>query len=178
MEEFRVRCQSCGTVMYETTEFYNCHKPLTGDMLRLLPLYKDWPTYDGSLAVKSTSRFLMFCSNCGGYISTTGKLEFEDFPDKGISEERSRLADSHEFSEAIATVCFNAIRKTRCKIDEPIESLSDIAKQDPMTPEELSEKMDKRIGKTGSTPKRKSKLNKNQTNLNLNAISGVRVPRR
>jgi hypothetical protein len=80
--------------MYETTKEYTCHKPLTGDMLRLLPLYKDWPTYDGSLAVKSTSRFLMFCSQCAGYISTTGKLMFVDFPDMKVTEvsrERSEM---------------------------------------------------------------------------------------
>jgi len=94
LEGFKVRCRSCGTVLYETTEHYNCHKPLTGDMLRLLPLYKYWPTYDGSLATESTSRFLMFCSNCSGYISTTGKLFFADFSDvkvTEISEERSKL---------------------------------------------------------------------------------------
>ena len=152
MEGFKVRCRSCGAVLYETTEFYNCHKPLTGDMLRLLPLYKDWPTYDGSLAVKSTSRFLMFCSRCAGYISTTGKLDFVDFPDKvGISAERSKLADSHEFYEALASICINVVRKTRCKSPEPIDNLilpcpedneSQKAEQPPMTPDEMMKELD------------------------------------
>lgn len=94
MEGFKIRCQTCGMVLYETTNRYTCHKPLTGDMLRLLPPYKDWPCYDGSLAVKSTSRFLMFCSQCAGYISTTGRLKFVDFPDMKvtvISKERSEM---------------------------------------------------------------------------------------
>ena len=102
MEGFKVRCCTCGQVMYETTEFYNCHQPLTGDMLRLLPLYKDWPTYDGALACESTPRFLMFCSNCAGYISADGELTFADFPYERvtrISEERSRLANNLEFYE-------------------------------------------------------------------------------
>ena len=94
VEGFLVKCGTCRAVMYETTEHYNCHKPLTGDMLRLIPSYKDWPCYDGSLAVESTSRFLMFCTACAGYISTTGKLQFADFPDikvTEISEERGKL---------------------------------------------------------------------------------------
>lgn len=94
MEGFKVRCQSCGLVLYETTEYYTCHKPLTGDMLRLLPLYRDWPTYDGSLAVSSTSRFLMFCSQCANYVTPDGKLKFADFPDTKvteISQERSEM---------------------------------------------------------------------------------------
>ena len=158
-----MRCRGCGTILYETTKHYNCHKPLTGDMLRLLPLYKGWPTYDGSLAVKSTSRFLMFCSNCANYVTPDGKLTFPDFPDKvGISEERSKLADRHEFNEAIASVCINVVRKTRCRIDGSIEISPDIEKElsqkaepEPLTPKELSAKMDKLIGRTGSTPKRK-----------------------
>ena len=80
MEGFLVRCRTCGAVMYATTKHYNSHKPLTGDMLQLIEPYRshNWPTYDGSLACKSTSRFLMFCTMCAGYISTTGKLEIID----------------------------------------------------------------------------------------------------
>jgi len=92
---FKVKCCTCGTVLYETTGSYDPKKPLTGDQLRLLPLYKYWPTYDGALSVKSTSRFMMFCSQCGGYVSTTGKLYFADFPDEKvhvISEERSSMS--------------------------------------------------------------------------------------
>lgn len=151
MEGLKVRCQTCGSVLYETTEFYTCHKPLTGDMLRLLPLYKDWPTYDGSLATKSTPRFLMFCSQCAGYISTTGKLTFVDFPDRvGISEERSKLADNYEFNEAIASVCINVVRQARCKIHGPAESSThpdkdsepQKAEQPTMTPKELAKELD------------------------------------
>ncbi|MBE9570744.1 MAG: hypothetical protein IMF11_08955 [Proteobacteria bacterium] len=103
MEGFRVRCQTCGLVLYETTEFYNCHQPLTGDMLRLLPLYKDWPTYDGSLASSGTPRFLMFCSQCAGYVFITGKLKFADFPDMKVTEisrERSEMPWWDEVNEA------------------------------------------------------------------------------
>ena len=92
---WRVRCQTCGcTDLYVTTEHYNPNIPLTGDMLELQKPYKDWPTYDGSLAVKSTSRILLFCSKCAGYVSTTGKLKFVDFPDvrvTEISQERSKM---------------------------------------------------------------------------------------
>ena len=160
LEGFRVRCQGCGTVLYETTKHYNCHKPLTGDMLRLLPLYKGWPTYDGSLAVKSTSRFLMFCSNCANYVTSDGKLTFPDFPDKtGISEERSKMADSHEFNKD------SEPPKAEHPVMIPKEPTRKIEKgvsfsSEPLTPKELSAKMDKLIGKTGSTPKRKPYMRK------------------
>ena len=94
MEGLKVRCHTCGLVLYETTDKYTCHKPLTGDMLRLLPLYKDWPCYDGSLAVSSTPRFLMFCSACAGYIATpVGGLRFVDFNEGPhvVSQERSDM---------------------------------------------------------------------------------------
>lgn len=135
LEGFKVRCQSCGTVLYETTKDYNCHKPLTGNMLRLLPFYKDWPCYDGSLAVESTSRFLMFCSNCSGYISTTGKLIFADFPDARvteISEERSKLA----WWETCAPV-----KEAHILHDEPV--LETEVKVEPLTPEDMMEKIEK-----------------------------------
>ena len=171
MEGLKVRCQTCGTVLYETTEKYNCRKPLTGDMLRLLPLYKDWPTYDGALAIESTPRYLMFCSQCAGYISTTGRLTFVDFPDKtGISAERSRLADSCEAIEVIASVCIDVVRKTRCRIDGPIEICPDIekelskrvddseplkAEQPTMTPKELMKELDKQANTSRPGPKKK-----------------------
>ena len=94
MEGLKVRCHTCGMVLYETTDKYTCHKPLAGDMLRLLPLYKDWPCYDGSLATESTSRFLMFCSNCAGYIANSvGGLRFADFKEGPhvVSQERSDM---------------------------------------------------------------------------------------
>jgi hypothetical protein len=34
----------------------------------------------------------MFCSQCSGYISPTGKLDFVDFPDSGVSKERSEMS--------------------------------------------------------------------------------------
>jgi len=139
LEGFRVRCRTCGIVMYETTEFYNCHKPLTGNMLRLLPFYKDWPTYDGSLAVKSTSRFLMFCSNCSGYISTTGKLDFADFPNKKvhvISEERSKL---------VWRDTDTPIKRPRAIHDEPVLEPEAELKPLPLvyTPEDMIKKIEK-----------------------------------
>jgi len=141
LEGFKVKCRSCGLVLYETTEFYNCHKPLTGDMLRLLPLYKDWPTYDGSLAVASTFRFLMFCSQCSGYISTTGKLIFADFPDvkvTEISEERSKMV----WRETCAPV-----KEAHALHDEPAIELKDEDKAEPepepLTPEDMMKKIEK-----------------------------------
>ena len=85
MEGRKVRCRTCGGIFYETTERYEPNKPLTGDMLRLCQPFStfQWPVYDGSLAVKSTSRFLMFCCNCAGMISTTGKLCFVDEEGEG-----------------------------------------------------------------------------------------------
>lgn len=82
MEGRKVRCRTCGGVFYETTEKYDPDKPLTGDMLRLCYPYctYQWPTYDGLVAVNSTSRFLMFCCSCAGLVSTTGKLHFVDEP--------------------------------------------------------------------------------------------------
>lgn len=123
MEGFKVRCRTCGTVLYETTKEYTCHKPLTGDMLRLLPLYKDWPIYDGSLAVKSTSRFLMFCSQCSGYISTTGRLEFVDFPDRKVTEvshERSEMPyNERPFLPPIPLSVMNLTRNLGSPVREP-----------------------------------------------------------
>ena len=80
MEGRKVRCRTCGGVFYETTEKYDSNKPLTGDMLRLCHPFCtfQWPVYDGSLAVESTSRFLMFCTQCAGLVSTTGELHFVD----------------------------------------------------------------------------------------------------
>ena len=75
-----VKCESCGAVIYETTEQYDPDKPLTGDMLRLLEPYRsyNWPTYDGSLDSSGTPRFQMFCTMCAGYITATGELSFVD----------------------------------------------------------------------------------------------------
>lgn len=141
MEGFKVRCRTCGTILYETTRSYNCHKPLTGDMLRLLPFYKYWPTYDGSLAVESTSRFLMFCSNCAGYISTTGNLEFADFPDEKvhtISEERSMIG-------WLPSSCHDAAldRVDSIKFINDIRAKSE-AETEACTPEDVVKKLEKR----------------------------------
>lgn len=155
MEGFKVRCQTCGQVLYETTTCYNCHKPLAGDMLKLLPLYKDWPTYDGSLACKSTSRFLMFCSQCSGYISTTGKLMFADFPDvkvTEISEDRSRIGSDEdenplffwkrktdtEYGEELSSFLMEAIDNSILPNAEDSALSDDLQKADSdlMTPEE------------------------------------------
>jgi len=91
VENRKVRCRTCGGVFYETTDKYEPGKKLTGDMLRLCKPYStyQWPTYDGSLASKSTSRFLMFCCNCAGYISTTGELCFVD-EEEGEDEPENR----------------------------------------------------------------------------------------
>ena len=143
MEGFKVRCCTCGQVRYETTEFYNCHQPLTGDMLRLLPLYKDWPCYDGSLASRGTSRFLMFCTACAGYISTAGKLSFADFPDvkvTEISEERSGMSWWGSMVEKGGFVDNLIISDAEDSmlVDEPR------AKEVAVTPKEMMKKLDKR----------------------------------
>ena len=145
MEGFRVRCKSCRIIMYETTESYSCHRPLSGDMLRLLPLYKDWPTYDGSLASKGTSRFLMFCSQCASYITPDGILEFADFPNKKvteISEERSSVPwwDSpvDTDTEGEGPVALEPEPAKEIPLNEPK------AEEQAVTPKEMMEKLDKR----------------------------------
>lgn len=154
MEGLKVKCQTCGTVLYETTAKYNCHKPLTGDMLRLLPLYKDWPCYDGALATESTPRFLMFCSQCAGYISLDGKLIFVDFPDKQVTEiskERSKMSWEDPFVELDKILADTNEFGTGDLVDNLIlpnaeDSVlsDDLQKADPdlMTPKELMKKLD------------------------------------
>ena len=154
MEGFRVRCKSCRIIMYETTEAYNCHQPLSGDMLRLLPLYKDWPTYDGSLASKGTSRFLMFCSQCASYITPDGKLEFADFPSTKVTE----------ISEERSSIQWGDYPKTSHPVEGPVtlepEQGSEIPLNEPkaeelaVTPKEMMEKLDKRA-RTSRKRKRK-----------------------
>lgn len=81
MEGLKIKCRSCGCIdLYETTEAYDPGIPLTGDMLRLQKPYDsfNWEVYEGSMADKSTPRFLMFCTRCGGYVTTDGKLVFAD----------------------------------------------------------------------------------------------------
>jgi hypothetical protein len=132
-------------------------------MLRLLPLYKDWPTYDGSLASKATSRFLMFCTRCAGYISTTGRLIFADFPQGSVTEiskERSELPwwDSpvetvkatEEFFKALGSPCNEPVLEPVDNLiigDTPESMLVDEPKADPeaVTPAEMMKKLDKRI---------------------------------
>ncbi|MCK4782760.1 MAG: hypothetical protein KAV87_03340 [Desulfobacteraceae bacterium] len=155
MEGFKVRCQTCGMVIYETTVKYNCHKPLTGDMLKLLPLYKDWPCYDGSLACESTPRFLMFCSQCAGYISLDGKLKFADFPDRRVtevSEKRTMILCDEEIEEVYTFLASNAEKGVCEVISKAVLDAVDmegieLRKMDPgpMTPEELMEKMEASI---------------------------------
>ena len=146
LEGFKVRCMSCGAVFYETTKDYTCHKPLTGNMLRLLHLYKDWPTYDGSLAVESTTRFLMFCSACSGYICPSGKLDFADFPDEKvhtISEERDKLV-WREVGEPV--------KKAHALHDKPViepEAGQPISEVELFTPEDVVKKMEKEASFSG-----------------------------
>ena len=81
MEGLKVMCRSCGCVdLYQTTKTYDPKKRLTGDMLSLQKPYDsfNWEVYEGAMADKSTPRFLMFCTRCGGYITTDGKLAFAD----------------------------------------------------------------------------------------------------
>ena len=136
MEGLRVRCRSCGAVLYETTKHYNCHKPLTGDMLRLTePFFSyNWPTYDGSLAVKSTFRFLMFCSQCSGYISPTGKLDFMDFPDRVMSKERSEMSWGDEpkndhVDSLIISDAEDSVLKDDTVSDYPLMTPGDVIKE-------------------------------------------------
>jgi len=106
-------------------------------MLRLLPLYKDWPTYDGSLAVESTSRFLMFCSACSGYIATTGKLDFADFPDEKvhiISEERSKL---------IWREAGEPVKKAQALHSEPLPKAKQPIKTEIFIPKDIMKKLEK-----------------------------------
>ncbi|OEU65991.1 MAG: hypothetical protein BA863_03590 [Desulfovibrio sp. S3730MH75] len=77
----KVRCRTCGcTDMYETSEHYDPDTPLTGDQLQLQQPFRsyNWPTYEGALPTKETSRFRMFCVRCMGHVSTTGELHFVD----------------------------------------------------------------------------------------------------
>ena len=144
LEGFKVKCGTCRAVLYETTEHYNCHKPLTGDMLRLIPSYKDWPCYDGSLACKATSRFLMLCSQCAGYISTTGKLQFADFPETKvteISEERGKLK-------------WGEVAISESKLIAPDVPASK-KQAEVVAPEELIEKMGKKLPRKKNSKKRK-----------------------
>ena len=94
-----VKCESCGAVIYETTEQYDPDKPLTGDMLRLLEPYRsyNWPTYDGSLDSSGTPRFQMFCTMCAGYITATGELSFVDLePWQGAEMAEKAMAGRSE----------------------------------------------------------------------------------
>ena len=144
MEGFRVRCKSCRIIMYETTRFYNCHQPLTGDMLRLLPSYKDWPCYDGSLASRGTSRFLMFCSSCASYVTPDGNLEFADFPNTKvteISEERSNISWNDPLAETIEATPQDIIKDEPSDTDTLHEPK---AEELAVTPKEMMEKLDKR----------------------------------
>ena len=137
LEGFKVKCRTCRAVLYETTKDYTCHKPLTGNMLRLLPLYKDWPTYDGSLAVESTSRFLMFCSACSGYITTTGKLDFADFPDEKvhvISGERAKL---------IWREAGEPVKKAQALHSEPLPKAKPPIKAEIFIPKDIMKKLEK-----------------------------------
>lgn len=141
MEGLKVKCRSCGLVLYETTEFFNCHKPLTGDMLRLMePFFSyNWPTYDGSLAVKSTSRFLMFCSQCSGYISPTGVLDFVDFPDSGVSKERSEMSWGDEpKNDNVDSLIISDAEDSAPKDDIAIDP-------QPMTPGDVIKKIEKEV---------------------------------
>ena len=155
LEGFRVRCKSCRIIMYETTESYNCHQPLSGDMLRLLPLYKDWPTYDGSLASKGTSRFLMFCSQCASYITPDGILEFADFPNKKvteISEERSKMNWWNSQIEAISEAVDMIVLEPEPVREIPLDDSK--AEELAVTPKEMMEELDKRA-RTSRKRKRK-----------------------
>ena len=81
MEGKKIKCRTCGcTDMYETSVHYNPDIPLTGDQVQLQQPYRsyNWPTYEGALPTKETSRFRMFCVRCMGLISTTGELHFVD----------------------------------------------------------------------------------------------------
>jgi len=155
---FRVECCSCGLPLYETSESYDPKKPLTGDQLQLLPFYKYWPTYDGALAVKSTSRFMMFCSQCGGYVSTTGKLKFHDFPDEKVhivSAERSALS----WTETEEPVKGQAVSDTPVKVQPAAYRPKLKLKTEPITPQDMMDKMmDKMSDKT--TPKKKKRKRK------------------
>ena len=134
MQGLKVKCCTCGcTDLYRTSEHYDPDLPLTGDMLELQDLYKDWPTYDGSLACKSTSRFLMFCAKCSGYVSTTGVLTFVD---DEVPEPEPTKPSVHE--DAKPTL--------------PVLTLK--AEEMAVTPEEMIKKLDKRAN---TSRKRKRK---------------------
>ncbi|MBE9570746.1 MAG: hypothetical protein IMF11_08965 [Proteobacteria bacterium] len=155
MEGFRVRCRTCGQVMYETTDRYTCHKPLTGDMLKLLPLYKDWPCYDGSLAVSSTSHLLMFCTMCAGYITHIDRLQFADFHDEKvhtISNERSEMPWWDSPVEAVrGELVDNLIIPD---VEDSMLTDESKAKEEAITPKEMMKKLEKRA-KTSRKKRRK-----------------------
>lgn len=86
----KVRCRSCGAAnLYETSDKYDPDKPLTGDMLRLQSPYSsfNWGVYDGFPAADFTTRFMMLCTKCGGYLALSGKLNFVD---KALAEQKIR----------------------------------------------------------------------------------------
>ena len=118
MEGLKVMCRSCGCVdLYETTEAYNPSIRLTGDMLRLQKPYDsfNWEVYEGAMADKSTSRFLMFCTRCGGYITTDGRLAFAD--------------PSFDIHRAIAEAEYAKYSPEIPDVEEPEKSFEDVTFQ-------------------------------------------------